>query len=58
MYRCELCNVTFEKKINKCPNCREKRIIEINNYAYEVNSISISDNNLAIERDSSKCIGC
>ena len=36
MYRCELCNVTFEKKINKCPNCREKRIIEINNYDYEV----------------------
>ena len=58
MYRCELCNVTFEKKTNKCPNCREKRIIEINNYDYEVNSISISDNNLAIERDSSKCIGC
>ena len=60
MYRCELCNASFDKKVNKCPNCGETKIVFINDdkFDYEVNSIVISDDNLGIERDSSKCIGC
>lgn len=59
MYKCTLCNCSFTKKITRCPNCKEKNIIEIKSGDdYEANAIIISENNLSIERDSSKCIGC
>lgn len=58
MFRCTLCNNNYNKKVKKCPKCNSKDIIEIEKENNEINATIINDDNLYIERDSSKCIGC
>lgn len=58
MFSCTLCNNNYNKKVKKCPKCNSKDIIEIEKENNEINATIINDDNLYIERDSSKCIGC
>ena len=58
MFSCTLCNNNYNKKVKKCPKCNSKDIIEIEKENNEINATIINDDNLYIERDSSKCICC
>ena len=58
MFRCTLCNNYYSKKIKNCPKCNSKDIIEIEKENNEVNATIIGNDNLYIERDLAKCIGC
>ena len=57
MFRCTLCNNYYDKKINICPKCKNKNFVLIENNDNGINA-TIIDDNLCIERDLAKCIGC
>ena len=59
MYRCSICNTTYEKRIKVCKKCKsEVKFIEKETSEKQVNAVFVDDQSLGIERDNSKCINC
>jgi len=59
MYKCSICGCSYEKEVNVCLNCNgDVKFIDVATLEKQANAIFVDDDNLALERDTSKCVGC